>query len=564
MDPTQPRALEVALMTEYSIWKTHDKHAQAFALLSGPRATRMGKLLGIEDITKEASCLSCHAMQTPATLAAGGQALKSDGVSCGGCHGPSNAWNGAHQDPAGNWRKTSIEDRFAMGFRDLRDPATRASLCASCHVGSVAEGKVVTHAMYAAGHPPLPPIEVATFSRNQPPHWREARSLPLFQNLDKVPAEKENRIKIYHLEPDNVAFQQTRLAVIGSVVALRETARLAQDRADLETKSPALTWPELVIDKVPADQLAKVAEGDRWPDIALAHSDCLSCHHDLKYPGHRQKRGFGYQLPGMDPIRVTPGRVLVRTWSVAPLAAIADFTGNPQHAKNLHTALKALAEAINARQYGDPKAIKTAAAGIVKWCDEVLVDLKKAKFDTASVGKLMLALAKTYDKDDTSGRPMVADYEAAKQIGSLLLVAQEEWKLAGGKFADAKAEGSLTDLKKLLDVNPYSQREKRLDITIKMIGKGQVPEGAEDFKKYVASNTSIGDPELVKKMTANSAFLSAVRGTTQDELVAELKKNSEALQTLGDEEEKAILKSIGNFDPDKFKANLKAIADAIK
>ena len=64
------------------------------------------------------------------------------------------------------------------GMTDLWDPARRAQLCASCHVGDVREGKVVTHAMYAAGHPPLPGLEVATFSEQMPRHWQYLSEKP--------------------------------------------------------------------------------------------------------------------------------------------------------------------------------------------------------------------------------------------------------------------------------------------------------------------------------------------------------------------------------------------------
>ena len=55
---------------------------------------------------------------------------------------------------------------------DLWDPVRRAETCASCHVGNHDEGKVVTHAMYAAGHPPLPGFETATFGDLEPRHWQ--------------------------------------------------------------------------------------------------------------------------------------------------------------------------------------------------------------------------------------------------------------------------------------------------------------------------------------------------------------------------------------------------------
>ena len=44
----------------------------------------------------------------------------------------------------------------------VRDPVRRTELCLSCHLGSTSENKMVTHAMYAAGHPPLPGFEMET------------------------------------------------------------------------------------------------------------------------------------------------------------------------------------------------------------------------------------------------------------------------------------------------------------------------------------------------------------------------------------------------------------------
>jgi hypothetical protein len=89
-----------------------------------------------------------------------------DGVSYGGCHCPSSEWNGLHTQL--KWRERSPQQKYEKGMRDLRDPTVRARLCMSCHIGNAAEGKVVSHAMFAAGHPPLPPIEIATFSKNEP------------------------------------------------------------------------------------------------------------------------------------------------------------------------------------------------------------------------------------------------------------------------------------------------------------------------------------------------------------------------------------------------------------
>ena len=46
----------------------------------------------------------------------------------------------------------------------------RAAVCAECHVGG--EGRDVTHAMMAAGHPPLA-FSLPRFLHDMPPHWKK-------------------------------------------------------------------------------------------------------------------------------------------------------------------------------------------------------------------------------------------------------------------------------------------------------------------------------------------------------------------------------------------------------
>ncbi len=176
--PTVERgaSLPFVMLTEYSIWKTQDKHAQAYAVLKGELGQQMGRLLKADVLDPKTGCLNCHAMNS---LAQGGaeQFNPTDGVSCGGCHGPSEKWLEAHKNPA--WRKKTPQEKAELGMTDLRNPHTRADLCMSCHVGNATQGKVVTHPMFAAGHPPLPPIEVASFSKNEPQHWARSQGRPV-------------------------------------------------------------------------------------------------------------------------------------------------------------------------------------------------------------------------------------------------------------------------------------------------------------------------------------------------------------------------------------------------
>src|SRR6185369_6909289 len=96
------------------------------------------------------------------------------GVSCEGCHGPAgdsksadkllSGWLAPHQAPpvepydkTNHWRFLTPQQKLEQfGFNDVRSQAAKTRLCASCHLGNMEQGRVVTHEMYAAGHPPLP------------------------------------------------------------------------------------------------------------------------------------------------------------------------------------------------------------------------------------------------------------------------------------------------------------------------------------------------------------------------------------------------------------------------
>src|SRR5262249_11703309 len=134
--PDPESSQELVLLAEYSIWKTHDKHAQAYAVLTGVRGRRMAEILQ-QDVTKpETGCLNCHGMDkiNKENKAKGAPADldNNDGISCGICHGPSSKWGGdMHSRPAMKWRERQPDDKFKQGMRDLRDPAVRAELCMS-------------------------------------------------------------------------------------------------------------------------------------------------------------------------------------------------------------------------------------------------------------------------------------------------------------------------------------------------------------------------------------------------------------------------------------------------
>ena len=261
-------------------------------------------------------------------------------------------------------------------MRDLRDPAQRAEVCVSCHVGNVEQGKVVTHAMFAAGHPPLPSFEIVNFSRNEPQHWRNPVDVPYFNANEDKP---KDVIANYHLK--DRTFFGVKFSLIGAVVAFRENMRLAHDRANPQPASPATAWPELALGDGGNPAELKSQFASRWPELAMAHSDCFACHHDLKYPGYRQARGFGYCVPGHELVRVVPGRPDIRSWPLAPLAAACSFAGKKERVAELAPAAgRPSPGPPTSSRSASPPTSATATGDLIKWSDEVIADLQGADY----------------------------------------------------------------------------------------------------------------------------------------------------------------------------------------
>jgi hypothetical protein len=554
---TQPRgaylrpgeACDFVLMTEYAIWRVNDKHSLAYAVLRGDRSKRIGQLLGkdVDVLNAKTGCLNCHAMDAPPERR-GDKFNKEEGVSCGGCHGPSSLWLEPHKKAT--WRLNSQADKEKLGMRDLRDPAKRAALCLSCHVGNAAEGKVVTHPMFAAGHPPLPPIEIATFSRNEPQHWRDAKDVPYFKQKDLSPEVRAN----YHL--DVADFQRTQLALVGTAAALRGTMELAVTRANLQATPAGTVWPELLmpIPGQPTPQPTAERARQDWPELAMAHSDCYGCHHDLAYPSPRQQRGFGYRLPGHDLLPATPGRPMVRAWSLATVGQAADYARDEGRLKDLAAALDRLTRACNARPFGGPEQIKDSAGGVGECCDRLATRMKSGdvKYTEASALRLLHDLGKMEAVAN-------ADYETARQIGSIFQVVYDEWGLKG-RAKDPERDREMGKLASYLNLQPYTERKERL---VKVVGAIDKLSGAphpEDAKKFITYVNNIGDPELLKAMDRNQ-FLAEVRQLDPRKVstLLESRPLAKNLQDLSNAELKHALERMNAYRPDEFKKRLAAI-----
>lgn len=346
---------------EAGIWEKHDPHSKAFAVLTAPAANTMTenlkKLYNDPNYspTRDARCLTCHATDfapQPYTKPLSTEEVASRflcsegvGVGCVACHhlNSSTDWITAHQSVA-TWRKLDVAARTTSGLRDLRDPATKARLCASCHIGNAAQGKVITHDMYAAGHPPLLPLELVSYIEQQPRHFflpaEVEANIKASSDANKAPPPMLPEYDDYH----------ARHLAIGAVAALQAEA----------------------------DLLAADAGKPGGGPLDFARFDCYACHHDLKLPSDRQARG--YDGP--------PGRPPLKAWIGTFADTIAHHSGDDAQ-KAFTDAWQKLSKAATAQPYGDAGQLKPAAQAMSQWCDAELTRLKTPNhFNAESVQKL--------------------------------------------------------------------------------------------------------------------------------------------------------------------------------
>ncbi|MFM7160779.1 MAG: multiheme c-type cytochrome [Planctomycetaceae bacterium] len=279
-------------LNEATVSRTTDRHSLSHRILEESEiTTRMAGKLGVEakQLVKTEACLACHVGWTPdwGPVESRKGWLK-DGVSCEACHGPSSLYNDPHQKA--EWRQLSGCDKTRQGLFDLRDPVRKAEVCLSCHVGDHEQGRFVTHAMYAAGHPPLPSFELATYLEQMPPHWRKlSEKGPLFKSsTEQSPGyvtSREDYLKVNPLVEFEGDLRDLR---VGALMTLRASLLLA------------------------GGPVAKPGSTPPWADYA--QFDCQACHHDLSDPGYRQARYLG-QVTRKDPGRVPFGRLRPFEWA---------------------------------------------------------------------------------------------------------------------------------------------------------------------------------------------------------------------------------------------------------
>jgi hypothetical protein len=420
-DPNNPGKIQPLLIKyeEYPDWHDRDKHSYAYQALTAQRGKDMGKLLEI-DVTTDAACLNCHA---PGYRAPTEQDLaKAEGVSCHACHSSfdNDRWFAAHTNPGERWRDKSMDVKENdYGLLRVRDPVKRSEICLSCHLGNAGEGKVLTHEMYAAGHPPLSGFDTATFSLAEPPHWLQPTEVPAFTGQYK-----ENPGRIKNFAPDLSSLHHTKMVLVSEVIALRQAMKLMAAQAKAADKGPA--WPE------------------------FAHFECYSCHHDLKSPGFRQwrqVRGFAHQVDGLL-IPGQAGRPQFRLWPTALVRLAISQAGGDQ--EGFTAAMRRLYGVSDTRVFGTATDVAETAGHLAEWADQLLARLDLSKLGQDDVPRLLRALVSL----PTAAYP---DYDSARQIAWAFDIIYSEWT---PKPASAgRIQAILEQMRQDLKLDPFQARD---------------------------------------------------------------------------------------------------------
>jgi hypothetical protein len=414
-----------------------DKHAYAYELVridlpesefakdvrqSNLRSLEIQKRLGwaADDSRFASQCLTCHAGHDPRARDPsdpGSPRNARMGVECESCHGPGSEYLQTHLHQQPSWRRLTPIQKASHGMLEMRSATTAAKVCASCHVGNVAQGRYITHAMYAAGHPMLPPFELQTFLDAMPPHWKTIQEKPLRSASDRdPPASFENQLDYYAAQYDLVgpselatqsirdSYERTRKSMIGGLML-----------SDLSQAT--------------LSDLGSEGDNYRWGDFA--NYDCLGCHQALRVG--RQRVAETDRIPG----RPFPSR-----WQSLNHAAVFASSAEAQ----IDTT--SIADVFNAVPFGQRsrwQQVHESHRHILEQRAKILAARERKPMTLADVQGWMHTLQE-------QRLPYLEDFQLARQTGWFVKVATDEL-VARGVMAPDQSQPLVDELRARLQLD---------------------------------------------------------------------------------------------------------------
>jgi len=422
---TAPQPNDFCSVTPAPVWARDDKHRQAFLLLheSDPADPQRGagkrelvrRILGFDlreafvdgryfrmkagddaetarRVATVKACLRCHATWPKNADAIDPRTppVSLDlGVSCQACHGPGEKWDLPHRLVA--WRTVVPAAKASLGFADCRSPVAKAQLCASCHVGDVSQDKFVKHEWYAAGHPPLPSFELATFEAQMPAHWKSLRDKGPFTFRDgQPPDDGQFANQFAALERAGVPSEAVN-ASYKEANFPNSVAKGLDPSADLPRTKDSLVSTAAILETYVQSighYASLAAEGKAaWPELALY--DCTACHHELRSVLGATSRPRRNHVPGRPPLA---------TWATALLPlAMQQAAGKIEserdtRSRQIRQQLVDLDRALTTRPFGDPALVRDATVPLAASLSELAASAANTSFDEAAARNAMVFL----------------------------------------------------------------------------------------------------------------------------------------------------------------------------
>jgi hypothetical protein len=307
----------------------------------------------------------------------------------------------------------------------------------------VKEGKVVTHEMYAVGHPPLPGMEIETFVSQMPTHWRSIREKGDFEHRDTWIAKNLGVAK----EDVSTDLVRSKAVLISGVVALRESVNLF---------------------------VTGGTENKQWPDFAAF--DCIACHHDLASPSWRQRRGYAMGVPG---------RPLPYAWPTALVKlAIRQRTQDDDEkykaqVAEFETHLRSVYSAALKSPFGNPDDLRKLGldfdaeapgeakpANLIEWLDQLADDVFHSKVDKAAAKVVLSEVVNLPARD-------YPDFHSARQLIWAFRTISTEMNLKYPAFKSGTDNDTAIANKTLLDewrAGAAAEAEAAIDKQLAEIG----------------------------------------------------------------------------------------------
>ncbi len=231
--------------------------------------------------------------------------------------------------------------------------------------------------MYAAGHPPIPSIELQTFCREMPQHWQTPSQL--HESLSGYDKRDDYFRTNYPGVVDQVTagdtFWNTRKMLVGALTARKKAL-------------------ELIIES---------ANSHQWADYSLY--DCAACHHELQSQSLRQLRGFP----------AAPGRPRQHEWPETLLNIAYRLYGGAGEAgrqvwENVRELEAQLTSEFGEQPFGDPDRVKPAAESLLVQVDAAIDHVERQPVNERIARAVLRVLATTPQEDD------LLTYDSARQV----------------------------------------------------------------------------------------------------------------------------------------------------